>query len=672
MRVIASSLTAAVLVFAVAGALGGHDPAAAAVLANETREVSAVSAPPTALANDNRTPAGTLVGDTLVVRLAVGPAAWYIHDEKAGAFSVLGFAEEGKPPTIPAPLIRVAAGTPIRLSVRNPLTDSLIVHGLGTRGDGVRDSLVVPPGATGTSEFAAGREGTYFYWAATTASAPARRTLNNGVSRETQLRGGFVIDPPGKAAPDDRIFVITQHLDQDVSRTARPLFDHGLLARDFPAINGKSWPHTERLAYALGDSIRWRIINASFRPHPMHLHGFYFRVDTKGNTLRDRDSSYAPAERAMVVTEVVQIGETMAMVWSPDRPGGWIFHCHITQHAALQPSVDRRDALEFPPHREHGDPDQHALTGMNGLVLGISVRGSAPAAPRWRPARRLRLFVQSDSAPGDSARRFGYVLQRGAVEPARDSVEAPGPVLVLTRGEPTSIQVVNRSAAPTAVHWHGIELESYFDGIVGWSGTPGVRTMPAIRPGASFEVRITPRRAGTFMYHTHFDELRQQFGGLVGAIVVLDPGERWDPERDKVFMLSDGPRRSAELDRVALQFAPFGRDLAINGSVSPPPVELRVGTTYRFRFANLLVDRPLLHVRLVRDSTILGWRRVAKDGFALSGAQAAARPSPQRVGSGETVDVEYTPDRPGDLMLEFGSGPQFPYVFARLRVRVRE
>jgi FtsP/CotA-like multicopper oxidase with cupredoxin domain len=672
MRVIVSSLTAAVLVFAVARALGGHDAAAAAGLANETREVSAASAPPTALANDNRTPAGTLVGDTLVVRLAVGPAAWYIHDEKAGAFLVLAFAEEGKPPTIPAPLIRVAAGTTIQVAVQNPLADSLIVHGLGTRGDGVPDSLIVPPGVTRSSRFSAGREGTYLYWATTTDVPPRRRTLPGRALNTRQLAGAFVIDPPGKAAPDDRIFVITQHLDQDVSRTDRPLFDHGLMARDFPAINGKSWPHTERLAYALGDSIRWRVINASNRPHPMHLHGFYFRVDARGNALRDRGSIYSTAERAMAVTEVVEIGETMAMVWSPDRPGGWIFHCHITQHAALQPPVDRRDALEFPPHHAHSDPDQHALTGMNGLVLGITVRGSGPAAPRWRPARRLRLFVQSDSAPGDSARRFGYVLQRGAAEPARDSVEFPGPVLVLTRGEPTSIQVVNRTGEPTAVHWHGIELESYYDGIVGWSGTPGARTAPAIRPGATFEVRITPRRAGTFMYHTHFDELRQQFGGLVGAIVVLEPGERWDLERDRVFMLSDGRSRSAELDRVALQFAPFGRDLAINGSVAPPPMELRVGITYRFRFANLLVDRPLLHVRLVRDSTLLSWRRVAKDGFALSGAQAAARPSPQRVGSGETVDVEYTPDRSGDMMLEFGSGPQFPYVFAKLRVRVRE
>jgi hypothetical protein len=34
---------------------------------------------------------------------------------------------------------------------------------------------------------------------------------------------------------------------------------------------------------------------------------------------------------------------------------------------------------------------------------------------------------------------------------------------------------------------------------------------------------------------------------------------------------------------------------------------------------------------------------------------------------GETVDVEYTPDRPGHLMLEFGAGPRFPYIFGRLR-----
>ena len=33
-----------------------------------------------------------------------------------------------------------------------------------------------------------------------------------------------------------------------------------------------------------------------------------------------------------------------------------------------------------------------------------------------------------------------------------------------------SIMVVNHLTEPTAVHWHGIELESYFDGVAGFSG----------------------------------------------------------------------------------------------------------------------------------------------------------------------------------------------------------
>jgi FtsP/CotA-like multicopper oxidase with cupredoxin domain len=287
---------------------------------------------------------------------------------------------------------------------------------------------------------------------------------------------------------------------------------------------------------------------------------------------------------------------------------------------------------------------------MNGLVLGITVTGAAPRSPAARPARRLRLFVQSDSAPGDRDRRFGYVLQRG-VEPRRDSVEYPGPVLVLTRGEPTSIEVINRSPEPTAVHWHGIELESYYDGVAGWSGTPG-RIAPAIRPGKRFEVRLTPRRAGTFMYHTHLDELRQQYGGLIGALVVLEPGEKWDTSRDLVFLLSDGvPGR-----------------IYINGSLTPAPKELEVGKTYRLRIADIAVFRQALSVRLVRDSALVSWRPIAKDGFTLPKAQATMRPSVVNLPSGETADFEFTPDRAGELLLEVGLPSGSAQGAVRLRV----
>ena len=289
---------------------------------------------------------------------------------------------------------------------------------------------------------------------------------------------------------------------------------------------------------------------------------------------------------------------------------------------------------------------------MNGLVLGITVDGKSATSRAWRPAKRLRLFVQSDSAPGDRDRRFGYVLQTNG-EPKRDSVQYPGPVLVLTRGQPTSIEVVNRTGEPTAVHWHGIELESYYDGVAGWSGTPG-RMAPAIKPGGRFEVHVTPRRAGTFMYHTHLDDLRQQYGGLVGALVVLEPGQQWDSGHDLVILLSDGvPQR-----------------IYINGSLTPPPKDLEVGRTYRLRLADIAVFRQLLRVRLVRDSTLLSWRAIAKDGFTLPASQATVRPSIVNLPSGETADFEFTPDRPGDVVLEVPGSVQNVPPQAQLRFRV--
>ena len=80
---------------------------------------------------------------------------------------------------------------------------------------------------------------------------------------------------------------------------------------------------------------------------------------------------------------------------------------------------------------------------------------------------------------------------------------------------PVSITVVNSTPEPTAVHWHGIELESYFDGVAGFSGNAS-RASPIIAPADSFEARFTPPRAGTFIYHTHIDELRQQPAGMAG------------------------------------------------------------------------------------------------------------------------------------------------------------
>ena len=86
----------------------------------------------------------------------------------------------------------------------------------------------------------------------------------------------------------------------------------------------------------MGDTVRWRVINASQHAHPMHLHGFYFSVLGRGTSLTD--TVYAPDAQRSAVTEALTVGTTMALRWVAERPGNWLFHCHWINHidAALR------------------------------------------------------------------------------------------------------------------------------------------------------------------------------------------------------------------------------------------------------------------------------------------------------------------------------------------------
>src|SRR5688572_3265756 len=251
-----------VIVLLAAGLAGGPSP-------------KAQVAQQRAAANDNRAPAGVMERDTLVLRMTVTPAEWHILSDSDPAFNVLAFAEEGHTPTIPGPLLRVRVGTPVQVRLRNPLHDTLIIRGFSERAR-ADDSLALAPGSTNVIRFVARHAGTYLYWATLRRSA----TTTFHPRADLTLAGAIVVDPPGPIG-NERIFVITQFADRDEAANAASSTDrHGTLRRQFGAINGKAWPHTERLQHAAGDSIRWRVINASQEAHPMHLHGFYFRVDS--------------------------------------------------------------------------------------------------------------------------------------------------------------------------------------------------------------------------------------------------------------------------------------------------------------------------------------------------------------------------------------------------------
>ncbi|MBS1241937.1 MAG: multicopper oxidase type 3, partial [Gemmatimonadetes bacterium] len=436
--------------------------------------------------NDNLEPAGRIVNGVRTLALEIVPSAWHPEGPDRPAGEVLAFAEVGKAPTVPGPLLRVPAGTPVAATVTNRYDRTLVVRGLSSRRQPAMDSLVLAPGATGEVRFTADVEGTYYYWA-----GEPGVSIEDRFYEDSQLNGALVIDPAGTVGtPSDRILLISFWI-QRKDAAGEPDFDSGIFA-----INGRPWPLTERFTYNVGDSVHWRIINANVDVHPLHLHGFYYRITSRGDD--QRDTVYWAAQQRMAVTERVQPGQTMALSFQPDRPGGWVFHCHLNWHVVANPGIGPELMSEAARirqitegHVEH-EPEHHVENAMGGLILAMYV--NPPPGYQPSPGRRTmkRLFIQSDSAGSttDAIRRFGYILQEGDREPAPDSVRSPGSTIVLHKGEPTSIWVINRSTEPTQVHWHGIEIDSPFDGVVGIGGMKEGPT-PPIMPSDSFEVRVT-------------------------------------------------------------------------------------------------------------------------------------------------------------------------------------
>ena len=577
-----------------------------------------------AIPNDNRQAAGTLRDGVLSLELDARVAAWHPNGDAEPGADMFAFAEAGKQAQIPGPLVRVVAGTRVRGSLRNSLpNDTMLVYGLHAR-PGKAAPVKIAPGETHAFDFTLDAPGTYLYWATT-----MRRPFKLRTRQDSQLSGAIVVDPRGVKPPADRILVLGMWSD-----SIGGAVPHGrkLLLL---SVNGLSWPHTERMSYTVGDTVRWRVINASADLHPMHLHGFYFHVDARGDGTGD--STYAPNDRDLLVTDLIEQGHTSQITWVPDRDGNWAYHCHIPEHI-----MPRGPLGTIPPSDHASHITNHATQGMNGLVTAINVKprsGQASTAARGAPGRRrFRLVVQDAPNAGHPA-DLRFALGEGGASPVRDSLSRMGPPIVVNVGEPVSVTIVNTTAYPTSVHWHGLELESYFDGIAGLSGTTG-KLAPVVAPRDSFEARFTPPRAGTFIYHSHVDELEQQPMGLIGAVVVLAPGQRYNPTTDLLAVVST-PVDS--LDEA--------RNVAMNGSLTPPPLNLKVGTTYRLRIINITVARPGLRVAIRQDSSLVRWKLLARDGAELPPDRQIEEPADRPITIGQTFDVELKPQRPGTMRL---------------------
>lgn len=203
----------------------------------------------------------------------------------------------------------------------------------------------------------------------------------------------------------------------------------------------------------------------------------------------------------------------------------------------------------------------------------------------WRMNKGVKEFhlvaepVVRELAPGMKAHLWGY------------NGQSPGPTIEVVEGDKVRIFVTNRLPEITSIHWHGQRLPNGMDGVSGLN-------QPPIPPGKTFMYEFEARRAGTFMYHPHADEMLQMAMGMMGSWVTHPKNPKFMPvDRDFVFLLnaydidpgSYTPKVSTMLDFNLWTW---------NSRVFPgiDPIVIRKDERVRIRIGNLTMTNHPIHI----------------------------------------------------------------------------
>lgn len=106
----------------------------------------------------------------------------------------------------------------------------------------------------------------------------------------------------------------------------------------------------------------------------------------------------------------------------------------------------------------------------------------------------------------------------------------PGPTLRFTEGEYAVIYVKNEMDVETSVHWHGLLLPNFYDGVP-------YLTTPPIEPGHTQKYEFPLKQSGTYWYHSH--TMLQEQSGVYGSIVIQPKEEILEYDKELVMVLSD-------------------------------------------------------------------------------------------------------------------------------------
>jgi FtsP/CotA-like multicopper oxidase with cupredoxin domain len=353
--------------------LGGFAGLSAAALGREARaQAPAAPAPEPA----GFTPVATLNGATLPYVLKDGVkefrlTAEEIDHEFAPGTKVKAWGYNGR---TPGPTIEAVEGDRVRILVTNRLKEHTTIHWHGVLlpngmdGVGGLTQPHIAPGETYVYEFTLRQHGTLMY----------HPHADEMVQMAMGMMGLFVIHPRDGARDGaraiDRDFAMMLHNWAVHPGTYRP--DPAVMTEfDLWTINSKVFPAIAPMVVRTGQKVRIRIANVSMHEHPMHMHGFRFKVTgTDGGPIPE--SAQWPE-----VTTLVPVGAIRDIEFVADAPGDWAFHCHKSHHTMNAMGHDVPNPI--------GVKQSDLMPKIAGLLPGYMPMGEAGMAEHQMHAMHM-------------------------------------------------------------------------------------------------------------------------------------------------------------------------------------------------------------------------------------------------------------------------------------------
>ncbi|MDO8093741.1 MAG: copper oxidase [Candidatus Brocadiales bacterium] len=316
------------------------------------------------------TPVTTLNGSTLPWKWDNGVKVFHLIAEPVKREFAPGMIVNcwGYNGQTPGPTIEAVEGDRVRLLVTNKLAEHTTIHWHGVLlpngmdGVGGLNQPQIKPGETYVYEFPLCQHGTQMY----------HPHADEMVQMAMGMEGFFIIHPKEPEQPRiDRDFCIflQEWFVEPGTSTPNPniMTDFNLFT-----FNSRVFPGTAPLIARLGDRVRIRIANLSMDSHPIHLHGYNFKIT-------GTDGGRIPASGQWPETTVnVPPGTTRDVEFVASVPGDWALHCHKNHHVmnamshtvpnmigVKQSGVDRKVQNLLPDYMAMGESGMSEMAAMN-------------------------------------------------------------------------------------------------------------------------------------------------------------------------------------------------------------------------------------------------------------------------------------------------------------------